>query len=130
MFTELCIFKIQMYVNTPIKWMIYTCVLDFEMLAKINWDIIIGSFLAIKYGVMFNICLTLSTLGKILAHNILEYFVIFPRKQNLTFHANCLQMETICMKCKILFSEKTKKHIINLSPAEFAQRMVKVNYWK
>ena len=43
-------------------------------------------------------------------------FLIFPRKQDLTFHANCLQfawnvkscfkkkMGTICMKCQILFS--------------------------
>ena len=35
-------------------------------------------------------------------------------------------VETICMKCQILFSGKNKKNIINLSSAEFAQRMVKV----
>ena len=31
------------------------------------------------------------------------------------------------MKCQILFSEKSKKNIINLSSAEFAQRVIKVN---
>ena len=35
--------------------------------------------------------------------------------------------ETICMKCQILFSGKNKKNIINLSPGENAQRVVKVN---
>ena len=36
-------------------------------------------------------------------------------------------METICMKCQILFSGKNKKNIINLLSAENAQRVVKVN---
>ena len=40
-------------------------------------------------------------------------------------------METICMKCQILFSErdkeKKKKNIINLLSAEFAQREIMVN---
>ena len=31
------------------------------------------------------------------------------------------------MKCQILFSGKNRKNIINLSSAELAQRMVKVN---
>ena len=35
-------------------------------------------------------------------------------------------METICMKCQILFSEKTKKNVINLS-SELAQTVQKVN---
>ena len=34
------------------------------------------------------------------------------------------------MKCHILFSEKNKKNIINLSSAENAQRVVKVNVHK
>ena len=34
------------------------------------------------------------------------------------------------MKCLILFSGKNKKNIINLSSAEFAQRVVKVNKQK
>ena len=39
-------------------------------------------------------------------------------------------METICMKCQTLFSEKNKKNIIHLSSAEFAQIVVKVKYTK
>ena len=34
------------------------------------------------------------------------------------------------MKCQILFSGKNKKNIINLSSAENAQRVVKVNVRK
>ena len=34
--------------------------------------------------------------------------LIFPRKQLLAFHANCL---TICMKCQNLMSGKNKKSI-------------------
>ena len=34
------------------------------------------------------------------------------------------------MKCKILFHGKNKKNITNLSPAELAQRMVKVNLYQ
>ena len=33
---------------------------------------------------------------------------------------------TICMKCLILFYEKNKKNITNISSAELAQRVVKV----
>ena len=48
----------------------------------------------------------LSTLGKISADNIrTNIFLTLPRKQVLTF-----PMETICMKCQILFSGK---NIIN-----------------
>ena len=66
--------------------------------------------------------LRVSTLGKFSADDILKYFfLIFPRKQDLTFHANCL------LKCQILFSGKNKKNIINLSSAENAQRVVKVS---
>ena len=32
-------------------------------------------------------------------------------------------METICMKCQILFFGKNKKYIMNLSSAEFAVKM-------
>ena len=36
-------------------------------------------------------------------------------------------METVCMKCQILFSgEKNKKNIINLTSAELSQKVVKV----
>ena len=49
---------------------------------------------------------------------------------NPVFWKKFLEMETLCMKCQILFSGKkikNKKNIINLSSAELAQRVVKVN---
>ena len=39
-------------------------------------------------------------------------------------------METICIKCQILFSGKNKKNIINLSSAEFVLRVVKANLFQ
>ena len=73
--------------------------------------------------------LTLSTLGKIFIRRHFEIcFLFFTRKQVLTFHANLSPMETICMKCPILFSEKkNNKENINLASAELAQIVVKVN---
>ena len=47
------------------------------------------------------------SLGKFSKWHIDDIFLVFPRKQILTFHANCLQ--TICIKCQILFSGKNKK---------------------
>ena len=35
-------------------------------------------------------------------------------------------METICMKCQILFSRKNEKNTTNLSSAELAQQVVNV----
>ena len=35
-----------------------------------------------------------------------DIFIIFSRQQDFIFHANCLQMETICMKCQNQFSDK------------------------
>ena len=58
-------------------------------------------------------CSTLSTLEKI-QQTIIKYFhFIFVGKQ-------VLAMETICMKCQILFSRQNKK-TINVSSAELAQ---------
>ena len=34
-------------------------------------------------------------------------------------------METICMKCQILFYRENEKNIINFSSVELAQRVVK-----
>ena len=46
---------------------------------------------------------------------------MFLRKQDMTFHANCLHEMS-----NPIFWEKNKKNIINLSSAENAQRVVKV----
>ena len=55
--------------------------------------------------------------------NIFSYF-----SQKTGFYISCKlsPVETICMKCLIQFSGKSKKNI-NLLPVEFAQRVVKVN---
>ena len=51
---------------------------------------------------------------------------MFPRKQDVTFHANCKlsPKEIICMKVKSYFS---KEKIIAISSAEIALRLVKEN---
>ena len=57
---------------------------------------------------------------------------MFPTKQVLTLHANCLQwrqFETISVKCQSLFYRKNEKSVINLSSADFVQRLIKVNVY-
>ena len=44
----------------------------------------------------------------------LNIFVFFPRKQNLTFHANCLQMSNVYWK-------KKQQTITNMLSAENVQ---------
>ena len=47
------------------------------------------------------------SLGKFSQPQIDDVFHIFPRKQDLTFHANCLH----CMKCQILFPDIIRKNV-------------------
>ena len=61
-------------------------------------------FLFKFYDLFIVFYLTFKTLWLNLADNKLLIF-FFPRKQDLTFHANCLH-EKVCMKCQILFSWK------------------------
>ena len=49
--------------------------------------------------------------------SILKYFLIFSRKQDLTFHANCLQLS--------LFPGENKKNIINMLSAFSADNILK-----
>ena len=73
-----------------------------------------------------HINLTLSTLGKIFSRQHFEiFFSFFPRNQDLTFHANCLQGDNLHEMSDPVYV-KNKKNIINLSSAENAQRVVKV----
>ena len=59
------------------------------------------------------------------ADDILKYVcLIFLRKQVLIFHVNCLQ-ETICIKCRNLYSRKTYENISKLSSAEFFTQSTK-----
>ena len=73
--------------------------------------------------------LTLSTLGKIFNRRHFEIFSYFSKKTG--FDISCKlspgPVETICMKCQILFSGKSKVNITNLLSAELAKRVVKVN---
>ena len=65
----------------------------------------------------------LSTLSKIFSgDDILTFF--FYLFQKIRFDSSCT-LSTM-EKCHILFSGKIKKNIINLSSAEFVQRVVKV----
>ena len=66
--------------------------------------------------------LTLSSLGKIFSWRQIEIFFLI-RKQD-GFNISC---KLSPMKCQILFTGKNKKkNITNLSPAELAQKVVKV----
>ena len=55
--------------------------------------------------------------------NFLGWFtpIFLSNKKPEKVVKNNKNTETICMKCQILFSEKSKKNITNLSSAEFAQ---------
>ena len=59
--------------------------------------------------------LTLSTWVKFSADDILKYFSYISQKTGFDISSNLSPMETSCMKCQILFSWKSKKHITNLS---------------
>ena len=63
--------------------------------------------------------LTLSCWVHFSADDILKYFSYFPQKIGFDILCKLTSMETICMKCQILLSEKNKK--IYLSSAELAQ---------
>ena len=67
------------------------------------------------------------SLGIFSRRQIDDIFLIFPRKQDLTFHANCL-LETICMKCQILFSRKNKKNISKCRLLKIFPRVLNVNF--
>ena len=75
------------------------------------------------------VILMLSTLS---ADNILKYFSFFPENW-IDNSCKLSPLETICMKCQILFfweklkkKKKKKKKLINLSSAKLAQRVVKI----
>ena len=70
-----------------------------------------------------------------------DIFLVFPRKQDLTFHANCLcwrqfacnvktcfmgTLVTIRMKCKNLFSGKNKQNISKCCLLKFLPRVLSV----
>ena len=92
-------------------------------ISSLRWSAKITNFLNIYHS-----------LGKILnrRHFEIYFFFIFPRKHDLTFHANCLQwrqspMETICMKHQILFSGKNKKKISKYRLLKFLPSVISIN---
>ena len=54
---------------------------------------------------------------------MLKYFSYFFQEKD--FDISC-KLSPFCMKCKSLFSGKTKKNIMNLLSVEYAQRVVNV----
>ena len=56
----------------------------------------------------------------------MKCFSYFPQKTGFDISCKLSPMETICIKCQIMFSGKNKKNVIILSSAELAQRVVKV----
>ena len=61
---------------------------------------------------------------KFSAENILKYISYFSQKTGFDISCKLSPLETICMKCQMLFSGKNKKNIFSLSSAELAQRVV------
>ena len=93
----------------------------FEILGKIQ-------YMCIKLRVIFlYFHLTLSTLGKIYRKRYIEFF-LFPQKTEFDMSCQLSPIETLCLKCQILFSGRNKKNIIILSSAKLAQRVVMVKY--
>ena len=81
-----------------------------------------------RRDVTWQLSLTLSTLGKFFSRLHFEiFFFLYP--ENWIWHfMQIVSMETICMKCQILFWGKNKKSITTLSSTEYAQRVVKVKH--
>ena len=85
--------------------------------------------LLLSLSCCLNICMALafSTLGKIFSkRHIKVFFFLFFQKTGFDSSFKLSPLETIWMKCQILFSGKKKENIINLSSAELAKRELKV----
>ena len=54
------------------------------------------------------------------------FYLFFFQKIGFDISCELSPLETIRMKYQSIFSRKNKKNIINLLPAEYAQRVVKV----
>ena len=88
---------------------------------NISCDIYVHCSSVIEYQGCLYSTLALSTLWTKSADvKFMVFFLFFPRKHDLTFHANCL-LETICMKCQVLFSGESKKYFKMSSAQLFTQ---------
>ena len=63
-------------------------------------------------------------LGRNFSRRHFDIYIFLFFAENISFDILC-KLVKICMKCQRLFSGKNNKNIINLSSAEFAQRVVK-----
>ena len=70
--------------------------------------------------------LMLSILGKYLSRRHFEIFFMHSKKIRFGISCKLSPLETVCMKYQSLFSGKNKKNIVNLSSAEFAHGVAKV----
>ena len=59
--------------------------------------------------------LTHSMLGKIFSRRYFEIFFLFSQKTDFDISCKLSPMETLCMKCQILFSEKKKCSLLIFS---------------
>ena len=59
---------------------------------------------------------------KFSADDILKYF---PQKTGFDISCKLSTLETICMKCQILFWEENKEKVISLSSAELKRELAK-----
>ena len=70
-------------------------------------------------------------MSKICSRRHIHCFLMFPRKQDLTFHTNCFHWSEFARKAKFCFLwKKREKNITNLSSAELAKRVVKADLSK
>ena len=69
----------------------------------------------------------LNTLGKNFSRQLFEIFFLFFPKIGFDILCKLSPMETICIKCQILFSGKNTKNVISLSSAELGQRVITFN---
>ena len=95
-------------------------------LAKYNWEVGVLQKWLCEQKRPSRGHLSLALWVKFSADYILKYFSQFSLKSGFDISCKLSPMETICMKCQILFSGKNKKNVINLSSVELAKTVVKV----
>ena len=78
-------------------------------------------------GTKCHVMCSVLTLGKIFSRRHTEIFSYISQKTGFDISCKLSPMETICMKCQILFWGKIRKNIINLSSVELAQRVERLN---
>ena len=85
-------------------------------------QIIIFWYMVIKYTLTFTTLWAFSAKDKLMI-----FFLFFPKKQDLTFHANCLQ---ICIKHHILFPGKNKKNISKCRLLKILPRVLSIKAYE